>query len=165
MHVRAVAVLLPIGIVLPLAVAAAQPAVGRLVYTIDPVGSDVSAKVAFFGLASKTAHFPQLSGGITLAPATPGAIDLTVTLDARALTAPDTVTLGRLKSAKFFWVDRYPTVAFHGTRLTLSGPSTGTVEGEITARGVTRPATLAVVFASPPGAATGREAMLITGRP
>ena len=116
-------------------------------YTIDPAHSDVSAKVAFFGIASKTAHFPKMSGGITLDPAHPESADLNVELDARALTAPDAVTLGRLKGAKFFWVERYPTVRFAGHGLRLSGDRSGTVPGEITARGVTRPATVAVTFA------------------
>jgi polyisoprenoid-binding protein YceI len=116
-------------------------------YAIDPAGSDVSAKVAFFGLASKTAHFPKLSGGITLDPARPESATLDVELDARALTAPDNVTLGRLKSEKFFWVDRYPMVRFVGHGLRVSGDRSGTVQGEITARGVTRPASVAVTFA------------------
>jgi polyisoprenoid-binding protein YceI len=116
-------------------------------YAIDPAHSDVSAKVAFFGLSSKTAHFPKLSGGITLDPAHPESADLDVELDARALTAPDKVTLGRLKGEKFFWVERYPTVRFVGHGLKVTSDRSGTVPGEITARGVTRPASVAVTFA------------------
>ena len=125
-------------------------------YTIDSAHSDVSAKVAFFGLSSKTAHFPKMSGGITLDPAHPETADLDVELDARALTAPDKVTLARLKGEKFFWVERYPTVRFAGHGLRLTNDRSGTVLGAITARGVTRPATVAVTFAQsvahpPPG--------------
>lgn len=35
-------------------------------YHLDGAQSEVSARVAFFGLASRTAHFPKMEGGITL---------------------------------------------------------------------------------------------------
>ena len=133
-------------------------------YTIDDARSDVAARVAFFGLASKTAHFPRMSGGITLDPAHPQTADLDVVLDARALTAPDKVTLGRLKGPKFFWVERYPTVRFAGHGLRLSGAQSGTVAGAITARGVTRPATLAVSFAQPVAGSGAARPIDLTGR-
>ena len=66
------------------------------------------------------------------------------------------MTLGRLKGENFFWVDRYPTVRFAGRRMVLTSATQGTVAGELTARGVTRAATLAVRFAEAPQAASGR---------
>lgn len=127
---------------------AAAPA--PLQYAIDSAASDVSAKVAFFGLASKTARFPRMSGGATMAAGDPATLSLDVTLDARALTAPDAVTLRRLKSEKFFWVERYPAVRFAGRGLAMRDATSGTISGRLTARGVTRPVTLAVTFAAPP---------------
>lgn len=132
-------------------------------YAVDAAASDVTAKVAFFGLASKTARFPAVSGGITLAPGDPEQIDLIVTLDARALTAPDRVTLARLKGPAFFDVERYPIVQFRGERMRLTGELTATIAGQITARGVTRPATLKVRFASPPLSADGRDPLRLDG--
>lgn len=119
-------------------------------YTIDPARTDVSAKVAFFGLASKTAQFPRASGRIALDPADPERIELTVKLDATALTAPDSITLGRLKGPKFFDVANHPTILFVGRRMRMKGALDADIAGEITARGVTRPATLAVHFTAPP---------------
>lgn len=145
-----------------LLIAAAPSANHR--YTIDAANSDVAAKVAFFGLASKTAHFPQVSGGIALDPAHPETAALSVDLDARTLTAPDPVTLGRLKSQNFFWVSRYPTVRFTGHGLRLSGDRAGSVAGEITARGVTRPATLALTFAQPVVAGSEPHTIDLIGR-
>lgn len=133
-------------------------------YAIDAAQSQVSAKVAFFGLASKTAHFPKVSGGITLSPDTPERIDLTVNLDATALTAPDSVTLARLKGRAFFDVERFPTIVFRGNTMRLTGEREATVAGQITARGVTRPATLAVRFASPPLRADGRQPITLEGK-
>jgi len=131
-------------------------------YVIDEGSSEVTAKVAFFGLASKTAGFPRMRGGITLAPAAPDQIDLQVTLDARALTAPDSVTLERLRGPNFFDVARYPTIAFAGHEMKLKNAREAVVEGQVTARGATRPARLMVTFDTPPASATGREPIALT---
>jgi polyisoprenoid-binding protein YceI len=145
----------------PLLIGAASPAYR---YQIDSTRSEVSAKVGFFGIASKTARFPQMSGRIALSPDRLDTIDLDVELDARQLKAGDQVTLARLKGKDFFDVERYPTVRFTGRKMQMTGPVTATVAGEVTARGVTRPAVLAVTFRDPPARVTGREAVELTAR-
>jgi len=133
-------------------------------YRLDEARSLVSAKVAFLGLASKTARFPKMTGRITLQPDRLDAIDLDVDLDARALTAGDKVTLDRLRGKDFFDVANHPVVSFSGRRMTMTGPKAATVEGNITARGVTRTAVLQVAFAEPPAKATGREPIMLSAR-
>lgn len=147
--------------VLLFATSAAPPAYH---YTLDPDHSMVNARVAFLGLTHKTARFPRMDGTITLSPARLDTIDLRVTLDARALTAPDPITLGRLKGARFFDVAHFPAVSFTGRRMTMTGPRTATVEGEVTARGVTRPTQLQVTFSRPPAQASGRESIVLSAR-
>ncbi len=133
-------------------------------YRIDAAQSSVSAKVGFLGLASKTAQFPKMSGRITLRPDRLDTIDLDVELDARALTAGDKVTLARLKGKDFFDVENYPTVSFSGDRMTMTGPKSATVEGSITARGVTKPVVLQVAFTEPPSTANGRDPVQLAAR-
>lgn len=125
-------------------------------YTLDASASNVSAKVPFFGLSSKTARFPRMQGAVTIVPGAPERAVIDVTFDATAIEAPDDVTLSRLRSDKFFWVDKYPSVRFVGRSLKLSSPTQGTVSGELTARGVTRPQTLAVTFDTDPLARVGQ---------
>ena len=132
-------------------------------YIIDAAASEVSAKVAFFGLGSKTARFPRMSGGIQFSRDRPEQIDLTVQLDATALTASDSVTLARLKGPKFFDVARHPTILFRGRKMRMTDDRDGQVSGEITARGITRPATLAVQFTTSPLRADGREPLMLNG--
>lgn len=140
--------------------AAAQPQR----YSVDSAASAVSARVAFLGVGSKTAGFPDVAGTLALSPDRPDSIALDVTVDARALTAPDSVTLGRLRGDKFFWVERYPTVRFTGETMALTSARAGTVAGNLTARGVTQPVTLAVTFDKPPLTAARGEAITLTGR-
>lgn len=125
-------------------------------YTLDASASNVSAKVPFFGLASKTARFPKMQGAVTIVPGAPERAVIDVTFDATAIEAPDAVTLGRLRGEKFFWVEKYPTIRFVGHALELSSPTRGMVSGELTARGVTRPAKLAVSFDADPIAMQGK---------
>ena len=145
----------------PLLIGAAQPSYR---YQIDPARSDVSAKVGFFGIASKTARFPQMTGRIALSPDRLDTIDLDVEIDARRLTAGDPVTLARLKGKDFFDVEHYPTVRFAGRTMQMTGPTSATVAGEVTARGVTRPAVLEVTFRDPPARATGRDPIELSAR-
>ncbi len=125
------------------------------VYSLDPAHSSASAKVPFLGLGSKTAGFPKISGTVRFDENTPEAVSLDLTIDAKALTAGDNVTLNRLKGEKFFWVDKYPEVTFAGTQLELTSPTKGTVTGQLTARGVSREETFAVSFDKPPLTSVG----------
>lgn len=136
--------------------ALAQAASAPLRYTLDASASNVAAKVPFFGLASKTARFPRMEGAVTIVPGAPEKALIDVTFDATAIEAPDSVTLERLRGEKFFWVEKYPTIRFVGRSLKLASPTKGTVSGELTARGVTRPASLVVTFTADPIAQAGK---------
>lgn len=133
-------------------------------YAVDTAASNLSAKVPFLGIGRKTAGFPDVAGTIRLDRNRPQDIALDVTIDATKLTAGDDLTLSRLKGERFFWVERYPTVRFVGREMALTSATQGIVEGEITARGVTQPATLNVTFDRPPGEVAPNEAITLTGR-
>lgn len=130
-------------------------------YRLDASASNVTARVPFFGLSSKTARFPRMQGSVTVVPGAPERTAIDVTFDAAAIEAPDETTLQRLRGDKFFWVERYPTIRFVGRSINLSSPTRGTLTGELTARGVTRNETLDVTFASDPAAA-GRRPVSFT---
>lgn len=132
-------------------------------YALDTASSDVSARVGFFGIASKTARFPTLSGSVLLDPARLEDIVLDVTIDARALRAGDGMTLSRLKGPDFFDVDHHPTVRFAGRAMRMTGLRTAEIAGELTARGVTHPQVLAVTFERDP-ASTGKTPLGLIGR-
>ncbi|MBO6769121.1 MAG: YceI family protein [Erythrobacter sp.] len=134
-----------------------------LSFTLDAMGSDVTAKVAFFGLASKTARFPEMEGTVQIVPGEPERAVIDVTFDATALEAPDRTTLRRLRGEKFFWVERYPEIRFVGRSLKLESATRGIVAGELTARGVTLPQVLNVEFDRDPLTASPGEAIGFTG--
>jgi len=128
---------------------------GSLDYELEESASQVTARVSFFGLSSKTARFPSMSGSVRIVPDAPDRAEIDVVFDAEQLEAPDETTLRRLRGEKFFWVERYPTIRFVGRSIAFTSPTTGTVTGSLTARGVTRTETLEVSFDSDPAMSTG----------
>lgn len=144
--------------------AQADAPLAPLNYQLDASQSDVSARVRFFGLASKTARFPRMEGAVTIVPGAPEEALIDVTFDAIAIEASDETTLRRLRGERFFWVDEHPTIRFVGRSLDLTSATIGTVTGELTARGVTNPETLEVTFEQDPQSAPEGTAVEFTGR-
>jgi polyisoprenoid-binding protein YceI len=154
--VRVVLSLLPL-----LTLAAATPSYR---YQLDGANSQVSARVSYFGLGSKTARFPAMKGHIRIQPDRLEAIDLEVKLDARSLTAGGKSDTARLRGKSFFDVEHYPAVSFSGHRMAMTGPTTARIEGQMTVRGITRATTLDVTFRDPPAHAVGREPVQLSAR-
>ncbi|MBS0480755.1 MAG: YceI family protein [Proteobacteria bacterium] len=144
-----------------LAIGAAPPAYR---YELDGSRSAIDARVTVLGFAKKSAQFPKMSGGIVLSPGQLGAVNLAVSVDARALSTRDKSVGDQLRGPNFLDVARYPMVSFSGQRMTMTGPTTAQVAGQLTAHGTTRPATLNVTFAAPPAQATGRDPVQITAQ-
>ena len=143
--------------------AGASPAPG-FHYWLDGAHSAVSAKVAYLGFGSKVAQFPRMRGSIRLNPARLDAIDLDVELDAAALIAGSQRDTDYLRGKDFFAVEQYPLVRFSGHRMTMTGATTAEIDGQITTRGITKPARLAVTFQDPPARANGRDPVQLTAR-
>lgn len=131
-------------------------------YVVDAKASRVDARVAFLGISSKTARFPDMTGALTLATDDPESIDLRVVVDARTLTTGDSQTK-LLRGKQFFDVANHPTVTFTGKKMELTGDRTATVSGIMTARGVSRPKTMTIVFSAPPAETSGTDPLQVTG--
>jgi len=134
-----------------------------LSYTLDTKASSITTQVPFLGIGSRSATFNTITGSVKFTPDKPADARVNVTINTQDIKAPDSLTLSRLKSEKFFWVDKYPTARFVGSNLKMTGTRTGTISGTLTARGVTRPEKLNVTFAQDPTKALGKP-IGITGR-
>lgn len=131
-------------------------------YRLDESNSLLSAKVPFFGLSSKTATFPKMQGTATIVGNDPAKAEIDVTFDATSITAPDKLTLDRLKGEKFFSVKAHPSIRFKGRALTMTSATKGTMTGNLTARGVTRDQKLNVEFDRNPLTAGSSEPINFT---
>ena len=131
-------------------------------YVVDRTASGVDARVAFLGISSKTARFPDMTGALSLDINNYEQVSMTVDVDARTLTTGDSETR-RLRGRQFFDVEHYPTVRFVAQKLELTGDRGGIVSGLMTAKGVTRPVRLAIGFSKVPWEAAPNEPLTVVG--
>ncbi|HEY1963126.1 MAG TPA: YceI family protein [Rhizomicrobium sp.] len=114
-------------------------------YTIDPRHTQIIFSVRHMGLSTFYARFGHITGTLNFDPAQPGKSALNAQID---LTNIDTHVpeLDKELSTSVFHADKFPTATFVSTQSTKTGENTGTVTGNLTIDGVTRPVTLDVTF-------------------
>jgi polyisoprenoid-binding protein YceI len=121
---------------------AAQPAG---VYEIEPTHTSVTWRINHSGLSTYTARFDKISGEIQFNPQAPTTSSATIMID------PKSVNTGLpefdQKIAKdVFKAETTPMIIFKSTSLTATSPTTGTMTGDLTIAGVTKPMTLNVTY-------------------
>jgi len=99
-------------------------------WTADPVHSSVGFEVKYLGVATFT-------GELTSFQATLADGELTGTAEVSSIEVKDENLKAHLQAPEFFDAERHPVVRFSGT-----AAAPGRFEGEITIKGVTKPATL-----------------------
>lgn len=89
-------------------------------------------------------HFKNVHGTLDFDPDNPQAASVDVTIDAKGLWSGEPDRDAHLKSADFLDVEKHPTITFRGRKVELRGANEAKLQGDLTIRGVTRPATLDV---------------------
>jgi polyisoprenoid-binding protein YceI len=91
-------------------------------------------------------HFKNVHGTLEFDPENPQATAADVTIDVGGLWSGEPARDAHLKSADFLDVENHPTITFRGRGVELLGANEARLRGELTIRGVTRPATLDVRY-------------------
>jgi len=114
-------------------------------YAIDPRYTQIIFGIRHMGLSTYYGRFSKESGTLTFDPAAPETSALNVAID---MTAIDTHVseLDKELSSSVFRADKFPTATFVATKIAKTGENTGTVTGDLTLAGVTKPITLNVTF-------------------
>lgn len=112
-------------------------------YELDKAHAGLIVKIVHMGFSGYTMRFNSLSGGFTYDPANWQATKVSIAIDPRSI---DTENPSFSKTvAGFFEPDKYPAITFNGTGVAGENGK-GTVTGDLTFHGVTRPVTLDVTF-------------------
>lgn len=114
-------------------------------YTIDPKHAQIVFGIRHMGLSTFYGRFGTVSGSLTFDPAAPEKSTLTAQIDMNNLSTHWDSLDKELKETVFH-TDKFPTATFVATQSTKTGPNTGTVTGNLTMAGVTKPVTLNVTF-------------------
>jgi polyisoprenoid-binding protein YceI len=111
----------------------------------DTVHSSVGFEVGYLGISTFSGEFKGFEASLTDG-------ELTGKAPVAGIEVKDENLYAHLQAPEFFDAERYPELSFSGT---ASGP--GAFEGEITIKGVTKPATLAGTITGPVTDAYGNE--------
>lgn len=83
--------------------------------------------------------FANWDADVALDPAAFDRSTVRFTIDPASVTTHNDRRDAHLKTADFFDVAQYPTITFVSTSIVTSSPTTGTITGDLTMHGVTRP--------------------------
>jgi polyisoprenoid-binding protein YceI len=111
----------------------------------DTVHSSVGFEVGYLGISTFSGEFKGFEASLTDG-------ELTGKAPVAGIEVKDENLYAHLQSPEFFDAERYPELSFSGT-----ATAPGAFEGEITIKGVTKPATLAGTITGPVTDAYGNE--------
>ena len=112
-------------------------------WKIDTSHSNVGFTVRHNIVAKVYGRFAEFDGTVTLDPADLKSAVVDVTIDAASVDTDNDKRDGHLKTPDFFDVAKYPTITFKSTAVTPKDKETGTITGDLTINGVTKPVELA----------------------
>jgi polyisoprenoid-binding protein YceI len=90
--------------------------------------------------------FKNVHGTLEFDPESPRLSSVQATIDATGIWTGQPQRDAHLRSADFLDVENFPQITFKGDQVEVSGDHDYVVTGELTIRGVTRPASLAVSY-------------------
>ena len=91
-------------------------------------------------------HFKDVHGTLNFDPENPGASSVEIEIDATAIWTGEPQRDAHLRTADFLDAEHFPKITFTGNGVEVIGANDYRVTGDLTIRGVTRPATLDVHY-------------------
>lgn len=113
-------------------------------YTLDPDHLTIAFLVTHVGFAKTLGIFREAEGSFVFDEDAPAVSEIDVVIAAASVDTGHRARDEHLRSDQFLDAKRHPEITFRGTAARQTGPRTGTVSGDLTIRGVTRPVTLDV---------------------
>jgi polyisoprenoid-binding protein YceI len=119
-------------------------------WNIDPAHSAAEFKVKHMMISNVKGHFAKVTGVLTLDEADLANSRVEALIEAASLETRDAQRDAHLKSADFLDVEKFPTLSFKSTRISLVRAGELAIEGDLTIRGVTRKEHFSVEGPTPP---------------
>jgi len=114
-------------------------------YKVEPDHTQALFTLNHLGFTLYTGQFIQPSGSLTIDPADPDNTKVDVTFAIAPVSTTSAHLNEVLQSAEFFDAAKFPEARFTSTKVVANG-SDATVDGNLTIKGITKPATLQVRF-------------------
>jgi polyisoprenoid-binding protein YceI len=130
---------------LVIALAMAASAVAQAgTWQIDPNHTAAQFSVRHLGVSTVRGAFTKVTGTVRHDPADPTKDSIDVTIDANSVDTRVEMRDNDLRSARFFDVQKYPTMTFHSKSVKVSGAGKLQITADLTIHGVTKEVVLDV---------------------
>lgn len=113
-------------------------------YVLDKRHASLTVKIVHMGFSHYTLRYTGLDGNFTYDPANWQATNVNFTIDPKSADTNDPAFNKQI--AGYFEADKFPAISFASTGL-QGADGKGTLTGDLTLHGVTKPVTLDVTFA------------------
>ncbi|HEY3948418.1 YceI family protein [Phenylobacterium sp.] len=113
-------------------------------YVLDKKHASLTIKIVHMGFSHYTLRFDGLDGNFTYDPANWQQTKATITVDPKSIDTHDPAFDKQITG--YFEPDKYPTITFVTTGIQGGADGKGTMTGDLTFHGVTKPVTLDVTF-------------------
>ena len=128
----------------------ATPQTATTTWNIDPAHSAAEFKVKHMMISNVKGHFAKVTGVLTLDESDLTNSRVESVIEAASIETRDAQRDAHLKSADFFHVEKFPTLTFTSTGISIVRDGELAVEGDLTIHGVTRKVTFSVEGPTPP---------------
>ena len=118
-------------------------------YHLDKNHASLIVRANHFGLSHYTLRLTKFDATLTFDPANPTQASVAAVADAHSVQTdyPGARSFdAELENSEWLDADAHPEVTFRSTAIVLTSPNTGRMSGDLTIRGITKPATLDVAF-------------------
>jgi polyisoprenoid-binding protein YceI len=113
-------------------------------YTLDPKHASLIARVKHMGVSLYTLRFDTLDANFDYDPSRPESTRLTASVDPTSLDV--NADYGKQFAEEFLSVSKFPKATFVATSMQKTGDGQGTMTGDLTLMGVTKPVTFNVTL-------------------
>ena len=114
------------------------------VYKTDTSHAYITFSYDHQGYSRPWLRWRSWTGDLNWNPSVPEQSSITAVIDAASIDSGVDKFDEHLRSADFFEVEKFPQITFNSTSVTIDGPATAKVAGDLTIKGVTKPVTLDV---------------------
>jgi len=126
------------------------PQTSTSTWNIDPAHAVAEFKVKHMMISNVKGRFAKLSGTLIRNESDHTKSRVEVTIDATSIDTHEPQRDAHLKSADFLDVEKFPTLTFKSTQVTLIGDGEVSLEGELTIHGIPRKVVFHVEGPTPP---------------
>ena len=113
-------------------------------YVMDKTHGYVTFSYSHFGFSNPVLAFRNIDARVKLDAKKPENSQVDVLIHAESIDSGVDEFDTHLRSDDFFDVEKFPDITFKSTSLIRTGESTGTLSGDLTMKGITKPVTLDV---------------------